>query len=177
MKLIRTTIEGVVKIDIEPFYDNRGFFARSFCEETLTLAGHPFKVVQTNISFNKETGTLRGLHYQDKPVEDSKIVRCERGAIWEVALDLRPQSKTYLGWTATELYANKGCALIIPKGCAHGFITLEPTTQVLYMMGAPFVEELARGVRWNDPTFNIQWPMPPTVISNRDANYPDYKCP
>ena len=110
-------------------------------------------------------------------VERGQGVRCERGAIWDVALDLRPQSKTYLGWTATELYANKGCALIIPKGCAHGFITLEPTTQVLYMMGAPFVEELARGVRWNDPTFNIQWPMPPTVLSNRDANYPDYKCP
>ena len=174
MKLSATNVEGVVRIDIAPIADTRGFFARSFCEETLADAGYPFQVTQANVSFNDQACTLRGLHYQDKPVRDSKIVRCERGAIWDVAVDLRPNSPTYLKWTGVDLSAENGAALLIPEGCAHGFITLVASTQVLYMMGTLYVPELARGVRWNDPVFNIEWPLSPVVLSDRDASYPDF---
>ena len=175
VKFSSTAIKGVVQIDIAPVGDVRGFFARSFCEETLANAGHPFKVVQTNISFNNSVATLRGLHYQDEPAGDPKIIRCERGKIWDVVVDLRPASPTYLKWTGANLSAENGSALLIPKGCAHGFITLVASTQVLYLMGTKYVPHLARGVRWNDPTFNIEWPLPPAVLSDRDADYPDYK--
>ena len=175
MKLSATNIQGVVRIDIAPIGDCRGFFARSFCEETLADAGHPFKVVQTNVSFNSSVATLRGLHYQDEPAGDPKIVRCERGTIWDVAVDLRPTSPTYLKWTGANLSAENGAALLIPEGCAHGFITLVASTQVLYMMGTKYIPDLARGVRWNDPTFNIEWPLSPVILSDRDAGYPDFR--
>ena len=176
MKFSVTNINGVVLIDIVPICDARGFFARAFCEETLADAGYPFKAVQTNVSFNSSIATLRGLHYQDEPAGDPKIVRCERGMIWDVVVDLRPASPTYLEWTGANLSAENGSALLIPEGCAHGFITLEASTQVLYMMGTKYVPHLARGVRWNDPTFNIEWPFSPAVLSDRDANYPDFQA-
>ncbi len=164
-----------MRIDIAPTKDARGFFARSFCEEVFASAGCPFTVAQENISFNNRAATLRGLHYQEEPARDPKIVRCERGAIWDVAVDLRPDSATYLRWVGENLTAKNATAMLIPAGCAHGFISLEDASQVLYLMGTPYVPELARGVRWNDPAFRIKWPIPPVVVSDRDATYPDYK--
>lgn len=175
MMLSSTSIDGVLRIELEPARDERGFFARSFCTQTLTEAGHPFSVCQTNISFNANAGTLRGMHFQAEPHPDPKIVRCERGAIFDVAVDLRPASKTYMQWTGAELTAENGSALLIPSGCAHGFISLTDNSQVLYLMGAPYKADLARGVRWNDPAFGIEWPAQPTTINPRDAAYPDYR--
>lgn len=175
MKLEPAGIEGALRILPEPVRDERGFFARTFCARALEEAGHAFQVAQANISHNQHAGTLRGLHFQAEPEPDPKIVRCERGAIWDVAVDLRPASPTYLQWTAAELTAQNGHALLIPAGCAHGFITLTADTQVLYLMGAFYRPELARGVRWNDPAFAIDWPRPPEVMSERDRGWPDYR--
>lgn len=174
MELTDTTVAGVVRIDLAPIRDQRGFFARCFCVATLARAGHPFSVVQANVSFNEKAGTLRGLHYQAEPVGDPKIVRCERGAIWDVVVDLRPHSPSYLAWVAETLTADNGVAFLVPAGCAHGFISLEDASQVHYLMGAPHVPELARGVRWDDPAFAIAWPMAPRIIAERDAGYPDH---
>lgn len=174
MKLNPTGIDGVIRIDLQPTEDDRGFFARTYCAQTLNDAGHPFAISQTNISYNTKAGTLRGMHFQAQPHPDPKIVRCERGAIFDVAVDLRPTSSTYLGWTGLELTAENGSALLIPAGCAHGFISLTDNSQVLYMMGAPYHPELARGVRWDDPAFGIDWPITPTTINPRDTAYPDY---
>lgn len=175
MKLSPTDIDGVMRIELEPISDDRGWFARSFCQQTLADAGHNFTISQTNLSFNARAGTLRGMHYQAEPSPDPKIVRCERGAIFDVAIDLRPASPTYMTWTGQELTAANGVALLIPAGCAHGFISLTDDSQVLYLMGAPYHADLARGVRWNDPAFGIRWPVEPTTINPRDAAYADYR--
>jgi len=175
VKLIPTTVDGVIRIDLEPIADERGSFARAFCAKTLADAGHPFEIVQANLSHNLKAGTLRGMHFQKAPTPDPKIIRCERGSIFDVAVDLRPKSPTYLKWTGTELSAGNGSALLIPAGCAHGFITLTDDSQLLYLMGAPYVAELATGVRWDDPSFGIEWPRKPAVIAERDATYPDYE--
>ena len=175
VKLTETSVAGVMRIDIAPTKDTRGFFARSFCAEFLANAGYPFTVAQENISFNDRAATLRGLHYQAGPAGDPKIVRCERGAIWDVAIDLRPTSPTYLRWTSANLTAKNAAALFIPAGCAHGFISLEDASQILYLMGAPYLPKLSRGVRWDDPAFGIRWPIQPAVISERDATYADYR--
>ena len=176
MNLTETNVDGVLLINVAPLKDARGFFARSFCSDILAKAGHPFKIAQENISFNTHVGTLRGLHYQAEPAGDPKIVRCERGKIWDVAVDLRPGSSTYLQWTGANLSAENVTAMLIPAGCAHGFISLKAATQVLYLMGEPYAPERARGVRWDDPTFKIDWPAAPSVMSDRDATYPDYKA-
>lgn len=175
MRITPTKVEGVMQIGLRPIEDERGFFARSFCASSLAEAGHPFEIVQTNLSYNHKAGTLRGMHYQAEPQPDPKIVRCEQGAIFDVVVDLRPNSPSYLMWTGSELTADNGSALLVPAGCAHGFISLVDASKVLYLMGAPYVAELARGVRWDDPTFNIEWPMAPTTIHPRDASYPDYQ--
>lgn len=175
MIITPTAIEGVAHLDIDPHRDERGFFARSYCPQELADAGYDFNLSQANVSYNARKGTLRGLHYQAAPTPDPKIVRCERGSIWDVALDLRPHSKTYLQWTGAELSEANGRAQIIPAGCAHGFISLEDDSQVLYLMGAAYVADLARGVRWNDPAFSIDWPLMPEVIGDRDANYPNFE--
>lgn len=164
-----------MRIDLTPIRDERGFFARTFCAATLADAGIQFEVSQANVSHNLKAGTLRGMHYQAEPQPDPKIVRCEHGTIFDVAVDLRPASPTYLKWTGSKLSADNGAALLIPVGCAHGFISLTDHSQVLYFMGAPYVPDLARGVRWNDPAFGIKWPMMPTAMHPRDASYPDYQ--
>ncbi len=175
MKITPTKLEGVMHIGLTPIEDERGFFARSFCAASLAEAGHSFEVVQANLSYNHKAGTLRGMHYQADPQPDPKIVRCEQGAIFDVVVDLRPKSPSYLKWTGSELTADNGNALLVPAGCAHGFISLVDESKVLYLMGAPYVAELARGVRWDDPAFDIQWPMAPATINPRDASYPDYQ--
>ena len=176
MKLRDTAIAGVVEIDIELHADERGFFARAFCRDELAAHGIEFEVAQVNLSGNTARGTLRGMHWQALPVPDPKIVRCIRGRVYDVAVDLRPASPTFRRWTAVELDAERRNALHVPAGCAHGFLTLADDSELLYLMGAPYVAELARGVRWNDPAFAIDWPAAPRTIAPRDAAYPDFEA-
>jgi dTDP-4-dehydrorhamnose 3,5-epimerase len=175
MIFTETPIAGAFTIDVERRDDERGFFARTFCEDELRERGLDSHVAQCNISWNRYKGTLRGLHYQAAPHEEIKIVRCTRGAIWDVILDLRSESKTHLQWTAVDLTVDNRRALYIPRGLAHGFITRTDDAEVLYMMGSPYVEGTARGVAWNDPAFGIQWPLEPVVISDRDRSYPRWE--
>ena len=173
MRFTASGIEGVVIVDIEPAHDERGAFARLHCPEEFAAAGHPFVPRQTSLSRNTLAHTLRGMHYEAAPHEEAKLVRAVRGAIFDVAVDLRPDSPTYRRWTGAELSADNGRALLIGKGMAHGFVTLEDDTDVLYQIDRIFEPGHGRGVRWNDPAFGIAWPMAPSVISQRDADYPD----
>ncbi|MFP6730771.1 MAG: dTDP-4-dehydrorhamnose 3,5-epimerase [Alphaproteobacteria bacterium] len=174
MKFTATKIAGVMVVDIEPIEDERGFFARGFCAAEFAAQGLAGSFVQTNIAFNKQRGTLRGLHYQAEPKPEPKLVRCTRGVIFDVAVDLRPGSPTQGRWSGHELSAENHRALYIPEGCAHGLLTLADDTEVYYLMGAAYDAALTRGVRWNDPAFAIDWPAAPEVISERDAGFPDY---
>jgi dTDP-4-dehydrorhamnose 3,5-epimerase len=165
-----TPLEGVCVVEPERIVDERGFFARTYDLEALG------PVVQMSTSFNARAGTLRGLHYQAEPHGEAKLVRCTRGAIWDVAVDLRRGSATRHGWHAVELNEDNGLALFVPPGLAHGFQTLTDATEVLYAMSTPYVADAARGVRWDDPAFGIDWPEPPSegrTMSPRDASYPD----
>jgi dTDP-4-dehydrorhamnose 3,5-epimerase len=174
MRFTQTAIDGVVIVDLDVVGDERGSFARLHCPEEFAAAGHPFSPLQTSLSRNLKTGTLRGLHYEAAPHEEAKLVRAVRGRIFDVAVDLRADSPTYRRWTGTELSAENGRALLIGKGLAHGFITLEDDTDVLYQIDRIFVPGHGRGARWNDPAFGIEWPAEPLVISERDATYPDH---
>lgn len=173
MRFTPTQIEGVVIVDLDAVADERGSFARLHCPEEFAAAGHPFTPQQTSLSRNLKAGTLRGMHYESPPHEEAKLVRVTRGRIFDVAVDLRPASPTYRQWTGTELTADNGRALLIGKGMAHGFITLEDNTDVLYQIDRIFEPGHGRGVRWNDPAFGIAWPTLPAVISERDAGYAD----
>jgi dTDP-4-dehydrorhamnose 3,5-epimerase len=170
-----TKIAGVFTISLEPLPDERGYFARTWCEQEFCRHGLNPKLVQCSISFNKRKGTLRGVHYQISPHGEAKLVRCTRGSIYDVALDLRPESPTYLQWTGVELSAENHCSLYIPEGCAHGFLSLEDNTEVFYQMSETYHPESARGVRWNDSAFEIRWPGEVEVISERDRTYPDFE--
>jgi dTDP-4-dehydrorhamnose 3,5-epimerase len=164
-------------IELDVLADERGWFARTFDAEEFRARGLEPAVVQCNTSFNARSGTLRGLHYQAEPHGESKLVRCLVGEIFDVALDLRPDSPTHLSWHGEVLSAENRRALYIPAGMAHGFQTLAVGSEVLYQMGAPYVPEAARGVRFDDPAFAIVWPAPPPgglVISERDRSYPDH---
>ena len=174
MRFAATAIEGVTLVDLDPIGDERGSFARLHCPEEFAAAGHSFVPAQTSLSRNTAAHTLRGMHYEAPPRAEGKLVRVTRGAIFDVAVDLRPGSPTYLKWTGAELSADNGRALLIGAGMAHGFITLEPDTDVLYQIDKMFEAGHGRGVRWNDPAFGIVWPVPPAVISERDATYPDH---
>ena len=175
MQIEKTPIDGVLVTSLQRFEDERGFFARTYCQREFSEAGVDITLVQTNVSGNKAKGTLRGLHYQDAPHPDKKIVTCTRGAIFDVAVDLRRTSPTYLQWFGTELSAENRKGLYIPPGCAHGFITLEDDTDVNYLMGEWYYPDLARGARWDDPAFAIDWPMAPVTMNERDAGYPDWE--
>lgn len=174
MRFIETQIKGAFLIELEPNEDERGFFARTFCIEEFKAHGLDFKVVQCSISFNKKKGTLRGMHYQAKPYEEAKIVRCYKGAIYDIILDLRPESESFKKWISAELNENNRRALYIPKGVAHGFQTLADDTEVFYMMDEFYHPEYARGIRWDDPEFKIEWPLPVMCVSERDKNYPNF---
>jgi dTDP-4-dehydrorhamnose 3,5-epimerase len=174
MIFTETNLAGVMIIDIERLTDDRGFFARGFCAEEFAGHGLAADFVQTNIAHNARRGTLRGMHYQAEPAPEPKVVRCTWGAIYDVAVDLRPDSASYCQWVGAELSADNHRALYIPAGCAHGLLTLADHSEVYYLMGAAFVPDLARGVRWNDPAFAIEWPFEPEVISERDAALPDF---
>lgn len=174
MRFTPTDIAGVVVVDIEAREDDRGAFARLHCPEEFAAAGHPFTPAQTSLSRNPRAGTLRGMHHQPTPYAERKLVRAIRGRIFDVAVDLRPDSPTHRQWTATELSADNARALLIPEGVAHGFLTLEADSDVLYQISPAFEPGHEAGVRWNDEAFAIRWPAAPTLISPRDAAYPDY---
>ena len=175
MRFTATDIDGVVIVDLDVIGDERGSFSRLYCPEEFAAAGHPFTPAQTSLSRNAKARTLRGMHYEAAPHAEAKLVRATRGAIFDVAVDLRTDSPTYLRWTGTELSATNGRALLIGKGMAHGFITLEDDTDVLYQIDRMFEPGHGRGVRWNDPAFGIVWPTDPLVMSERDGAYPDHR--
>lgn len=174
MLLEKTPLSGVLATSVQKIEDERGFFARTYCQEEFHQAGVDIHLLQTNVSGNKKKGTLRGLHFQDEPRPDKKLVTCIRGSIFDVAVDLRPDSSTYCQWFGIELSAENRKGLYIPPGCAHGFITLEDDTDVNYLMGETYVADLARGARWNDPVFDIKWPILPVTMNERDASYLDW---
>lgn len=175
MRFAPTPVAGVLRVGLDLAVDDRGAFARLHCPEEFAAAGAPFAPAQTSLSRNTAAFTLRGMHYQPAPHGESKLVRVVRGRIFDVALDLRRDSPTYRSWTGLELDAEAGEALFIPEGVAHGFLTLEPQTDVLYQIAPMFVAGHGVGVRWDDPAFGIDWPAQPQVISERDATYPDYR--
>ena len=175
MKFTSTGVAGVRLVEVEPQADARGFFARTWCAREFEMAGLPDSLAQCSVSWNARRHTLRGMHWQAAPYEETKLVRCTRGALLDVTVDLRRGSPTYLHHVAVELDEENRRALIIPPGCAHGFLTLRDGTEVLYAMNEFYAPEAARGVRWNDPSFGIRWPAPPEVISEQDCRYPDFK--
>jgi dTDP-4-dehydrorhamnose 3,5-epimerase len=177
MRFVATPVADAMIVELEGHEDPRGYFARTFCEEEFAQAGIEMRVVQTNISRNPRKLTLRGMHYQAPPHGEPKIVHCVRGRIFDVAVDLRPQSPSYLHWAGLELSPEGNRIFYIPRGCAHGFLTLEENSDVAYLMGQAFVPGAARGVRWNDPAFGIAWPAMPLEMSERDAGYPDISSP
>jgi dTDP-4-dehydrorhamnose 3,5-epimerase len=171
LKFEPTPLAGAMLIEIERVEDERGFFARSFCHEEFRRHGLDPTVVQCNVSWNRRRGTLRGLHYQAAPREESKVVRCSRGAIWDVIVDLREGSPTRFQWFGVELTAQTYRALYVPKGFAHGFQALADDTEVLYQMSESYQADLARGVRWDDPKLAVRWPLPDPILSDRDRGY------
>lgn len=174
MIFIPTQLQGAFIIEPERLEDERGFFARAWCEREADAHGLKVRWVQCNISFNRKKGTLRGMHYQIAPYEEAKLVRCTMGAIYDVIIDLRPMSPTYGNYAAVVLTAQNHKMLFVPEGFAHGFLTLEDDTEVFYQMSQFYAPEYARGVRWDDPAFGIRWPADVLVISDRDRSYPDF---
>ncbi len=172
MRFTETKLDGAFLIDIEPIEDERGFFARSFCRNEFAAHGLNTELVQCNISFNRKKGTLRGMHYQTPPHAEAKVVRCTRGIIYDVIVDLRRQSPTYRQWFGVELSADNYRMLYVPEGLAHGFLTLRDDSEVLYQMSTYFAPESATGVRWDDPALNIHWPEQPILISEKDRQLP-----
>lgn len=167
-------VAGSYLIEAEPHVDERGLFARTFCRREFEAHGLDPCVAQCNTSFNPHRGTLRGLHFQIAPHAETKLVRCTAGAVYDVVVDLRPASPTHLRWAAVELSAASRNAIYVPKGCAHGFLTLTNETEIHYQMGAFYEPSAGRGVRWNDPLFAIEWPATPALVSERDASYSDF---
>ncbi len=161
-------------IDLERKDDERGFFARAFCRNEFAAHGLATDFVQSNLSFNSQRGTLRGMHYQVRPNEETKLVRCVRGAIYDVVVDLRTASPSYRDWIGLQLDAENRRMLYVPAGFAHGYLTLTDNCEILYQVSAFYSPESERAVRWNDPAFNILWPMRPEVISSKDSSHPDF---
>lgn len=170
-----TGLAGAFLVELERIHDERGFFARSWCTREFAERGLNGRLVQCNVSRNRARGTLRGMHYQAAPHEEAKLVRCTMGAIYDVMVDLRPSSRTYLRSFGAELSADNHRALYIPEGFAHGFLTLTDESEVFYQMSEFYAPQTARGLRWNDPLLSIEWPGPVTVISERDRTYPDFR--
>jgi dTDP-4-dehydrorhamnose 3,5-epimerase len=174
MKFHETGLAGLFRVSIEPRGDERGFFARTWCVDEAAAHGIQAAFVQCNLSSNLRRGTLRGMHYQAAPHEEAKLVSCIRGAIYDVAIDLRPESPTFKRWYGAELSAENHEMLFIPEGFAHGFQTLTDGSDVFYQMGERYVPEAARGVRWDDPAFGVRWPSAERLIAPRDQSYPDF---
>jgi dTDP-4-dehydrorhamnose 3,5-epimerase len=174
MQFHPTTLRDACLIKLEPARDSRGFFARSFCAEEFAVHGLETNYLQHSFSVSAHRGTLRGMHYQRDPYREVKLVRCTRGAILDVIIDIRSDSPTYRRWQKFELSAENGHQLYIPKGFAHGFQTLSDDTEVNYLISAPYKPELARGIRYDDPAFAISWPLSVTEISEKDLHWPEF---
>lgn len=174
MIFVPTELPGVYVIEVERREDGRGFFARSWCRAEFLAQGLVGEIAQCSLSYNRRRGTVRGMHYQAVPYEETKVVRCTRGRIYDVALDLRPNSSEYRRWVGVDLTADNQRMLYIPGGVAHGFQTLEDDTEVFYQISEPYRPDAARGVRWDDPAFGISWPLADPVLSERDRAYPDF---
>jgi dTDP-4-dehydrorhamnose 3,5-epimerase len=172
-----TPLAGAYLVDIEPRRDERGFFARTWCREEFEAHGLTGRLVQCNLSYNRWAGTLRGLHYQAEPFAEVKLVRCTRGALWDVILDVRPASPTRGQWLGVELTAENHHQLYVPEGFAHGFITLQDDAEAAYQVSQAYTPGMERGIRWDDPAFQIQWPRQLRVISEKDAGWPDFSWP
>ena len=170
--IITEILGGACLIEIQQLEDERGFFARTFCNGEFAQAGLEAVVAQCSISYSHQKGTMRGMHFQIAPHQETKLVRCTRGSIFDSIVDIRPDSPTYKQWFAVELTADNRKALFVPKGYAHGFLTLADNTEVFYQISTPFAPAFARGFVWNDPVIGIAWPFAPIVISDRDAAYP-----
>ncbi len=175
MIFTETELKGAYIIDIERREDDRGFFARTWCQQEFEAHGLVARIVQANTSYNRLKGTLRGMHYQRAPYAETKLVRAVRGAILDVIVDLRPGSPTYRRWIGVELTADNRRALFVPEGFAHGFQTLADDTDVSYQVSAFYTPGAEGGARYNDPAFDIQWPLPVSVISDKDATWPDFE--
>jgi dTDP-4-dehydrorhamnose 3,5-epimerase len=175
MLFTETRLKGAFLVDLQPVEDQRGFFARAWCQDEFREHGLNAALVQCNISFNRKKGSLRGMHYQVEPYPEAKVVRCTMGAIHDVIIDLRTDSATFRQWISVELSAANRRALYIPFGFAHGFQTLSDDSEVFYQMSEFYHPECSRGVRWDDPAFGIEWPHDITSISEKDANYSDFQ--
>jgi dTDP-4-dehydrorhamnose 3,5-epimerase len=174
MRFEQLALEGVWRVHGEPIEDDRGFFARAFCGEEFAAHGLPATFEQSSISHNDRRGTLRGMHYQSPPHGEAKFVRCVRGAVFDVALDVRPGSQTFGQWVGEVLTADNMLGLFIAPGFAHGFQTMVDDTDILYLITPTFVPGRGTGVRWNDPAFKIEWPINDPILSLRDSSYPDW---
>ncbi len=172
MRFVPTPLPGAWTIEIDVLRDQRGHFARVYCEREFAAHGLVSRFVQANLSGNLRRGTLRGLHYQAAPHEEARVVRCTQGAVYDVMVDLRRESPTYLRWHAVELSRANGRAAYVPSGFAHGFQTLEDDTELLYLMSEFFVPEAGRGLHWADPVLAVAWPLPDPVVSERDRAHP-----
>lgn len=174
MKFKSTTLRDVWLIALEPAFDDRGFFARTFCVEEFAAHGLETSYAQHSISFSTHSGALRGLHYQREPHSEVKLVRCVKGAIWDVVIDVRPDSPNYLQWQGFDLSSRNGNQLYIPKGFAHGFQTLSSDVEVNYLISEPYSPQSADGIRYDDPAFGINWPLPVTKISEKDLKWSNF---
>jgi dTDP-4-dehydrorhamnose 3,5-epimerase len=177
MNFTEIKLKDAYTIEIEKLKDNRGFFARAWCEKEFAAHGLTPVVHQANVSFNFKKGTLRGMHYQIAPYGEAKTVRCTRGRIFDVIIDLRKDSSTHMQWFGVELTADNYKMLYVPENFAHGFQTLEDNTEVTYNVSQFYTPGSERGIRWNDPMFNLEWPIEVQVISDKDKNWPDYTQP
>jgi dTDP-4-dehydrorhamnose 3,5-epimerase len=174
LKFSKTELSGVYIIELEPREDQRGYFARVFCEREFAEHGLVKRYVQCNMSGNPKRGTLRGMHYQLPPHEEVKLIRCIRGAIWDCIVDLRPDSPTFKRWQGFELSADNHKMLYVPTGFAHSYLTLTDDSEVFYMVSEFYAPGSERGIRYNDPAFNIEWPISIEVVSDKDAHHPDW---
>ncbi len=175
MIFTETGLPGAYLLELQKYGDDRGFFARAFCRREFARHGLNPEIAQANIGFSSRSGTLRGLHYQEPPHAEAKLVRCTAGAVYDVLLDLRPESPTFRQWKGFELSARNRLMLYVPEGFAHGYLTLAADTEVSYQVSAFYEPGAERGIRWNDPAFDIGWPLDtPRVISEKDQSWPDY---
>jgi dTDP-4-dehydrorhamnose 3,5-epimerase len=176
MKFTPTPIAGACIVELEPFSDERGFFARGWCQNEFRDHGLAHDIAQANISFNRNKHTLRGFHYQVAPDQEDKLLRCTAGSVHDVLIDLRPDSPTFMQHFSTTLSRSNYRMIMVPKGCANAFLTLEDDTEVTYLVSQFYAPQSERGVRWNDPAFAIQWPEQPAVISQKDQSWPDFRA-
>ena len=175
MKIQETTVQGVRLVLPDRFDDERGYFARTWGQDEFEAHGLPARMVQRNLSYNRSSLTLRGMHFQRAPYGETKVVSCVVGAVYDVAIDLRPDSPTFGRWYGAELRADNGAMLYVPEGCAHGYLTLEPDSLVEYLISEFYHPEVSAGVRWDEPFFAVRWPAEPQIMNDRDRAWPDFQ--